>query len=83
MAMPETEEEVAGATDELVAALAGGAALSFEPDADDDDLLPGDRAARAEAAVTEAPPEASPEEIAAELAREAAEKEDDTAPAAG
>src|SRR3954447_15163866 len=74
MAMPETEEEVAGATDELVAALAGGAALSFEPDADDDDLLPGDRVARAEAAVAEPPAEASPEEIAAELAREAAEK---------
>ena len=32
--MPEAEdEEVPGATDELVAALAGGAALSFEPDA--------------------------------------------------
>ena len=83
MAMPETEEEVAGATDELVAALAGGAALSFEPDADDDDLLPGDRAARAEAAVTDAPAEATPEEIAAELAREAAEKDDDTPAAAG
>ena len=50
MAMPEPEDEIPGATDELVAALAGGAALSFEPDADDDDLLPGDRAARAEAA---------------------------------
>ena len=37
-----------------VAALAGGAALTFEPDADDDDLLPGDRVARAEAAVAEA-----------------------------
>ncbi|MBA2373995.1 MAG: 30S ribosomal protein S2, partial [Chloroflexi bacterium] len=47
MAMPEAEEEAAGASDELVAALAGGAALTFEPDADDDDLLPGDRAARA------------------------------------
>ena len=56
MAMPEAEDEVPGATDELVAALAGGAALSFEPDADDDDLLPGDRVARAEAAVAEAPP---------------------------
>ena len=55
MAMPEAEEEVPGATDELVAALAGGAALSFEPDADDDDLLPGDRVARAEAAVAEPP----------------------------
>ncbi len=78
MAMPEAEdEEVPGATDELVAALAGGAALSFEPDADDDDLLPGDRVARAEAAVAEPPAEASPEEIAAELAREAAEKNAD------
>ncbi|MBA2373256.1 MAG: hypothetical protein H0V74_03510, partial [Chloroflexi bacterium] len=67
--------------EELVAALAGGAALSFSPDADeDDDLLPGDRVARAEAAVAEAPSEASPEEIAAELAREAAEKADETLP---
>ena len=50
---------VPGATDELVAALAGGAALSFEPDVDDDDdLLPGDRVARAEAAVAEPPAEA-------------------------
>jgi small subunit ribosomal protein S2 len=75
--MPETgeEEEVPGASDALVAALAGGAALTFEPDADEDDLLPGDRVARAEAAVAEATEsEASPEEIAAELAREAAEK---------
>ncbi len=77
VAMPETEEEVPGASDELVAALAGGAALTFEPDADEDDLLPGDRVARAEAAVAE-PPEATPEEIAAELAREAAEKAEDT-----
>ena len=42
--MPETEDEEPGASDELVAALAGGAALTFEPDVDDeDDLLPGDR----------------------------------------
>ena len=80
MPMPETEEEAAGASDELVAALAGGAALTFEPDADDDDLLPGDRVARAEAAVAE-PPEATPEEIAAELAREAAEKAEGDNPA--
>jgi small subunit ribosomal protein S2 len=82
--MPETgeEEEVPGASEELVAALAGGAALTFEPDADEDDLLPGDRVARAEAAVAAgaADAEASPEEIAAEMAREAAEKaEDETA----
>ena len=53
MAMPEQEDEEPGASDELVAALAGGAALSFEPDADDDDLLPGDRAARLEPPIAE------------------------------
>ncbi len=60
------------AADEYVAALAGGAALTFEPD--DEDLLPG---VRRPAEVVEAPPaEASADEIAAELAREAAEKEE-------
>ena len=80
MAMPEPEDDEAGASDELVAALAGGAALSFEPDVDDDDLLPGDRAARLEPPIAEvsvAEAEASPEDIAAELAREAAEKAED------
>ena len=73
IAMPEPDDEEPGATDELVAALAGGAALSFAPgDDDDDDLLPGERA-RAAVATGESP-EASPEEIEAELAREAAEK---------
>jgi small subunit ribosomal protein S2 len=74
-AEPEYDES---ASDELVAALAGGAALTFEPDADEDDLLPGARPApvAAEAAAT---PEATPEEIAAELAREAAEKEETAA----
>jgi len=82
MAMPDAEEEEPGAADELVAALAGGAALTFEPDADeDDDLLPGDRVARAEAAVAEPVSEASSEEIAAELAREAAEAAEDNPPA--
>jgi len=69
MAEPDFEEVP---SDELVAALAGGAALSFEPDLDDDDLLPGARARALEAAPP--PVEASPDEIAAELAREAAEK---------
>ena len=74
MAMPETEEEEPGATDELVAALAGGAALSFEPDVDEDDLLPGDRVARAEAAVAEAsarrrPPRRSPRSLLARRPR--------------
>jgi small subunit ribosomal protein S2 len=81
IAMPETEDEAPGASEELVAALAGGAALTFEPDTDEDDLLPGDRVARAEAAVAEAPSEATPEEIAAELAREAAEKAEGDNPA--
>src|SRR5258707_14502475 len=67
---PEFDET---ASDELVAALAGGKALSFDPDADEDELLPG---ARPIAPVAEAAPaaQASPEEIAAQLAREAAEK---------
>ncbi|TAL06520.1 MAG: 30S ribosomal protein S2 [Chloroflexota bacterium] len=65
----EPEYDDVGASDALVAALAGGAALSFAPD-DDDDLLPG---APALPAVEEAT--ATPEEIAAELAREAAERE--------
>jgi small subunit ribosomal protein S2 len=73
VAMAEPEDEEPGATDELVAALAGGAALSFAPgDDDDDDLLPGDRGPLP--AVSAEVPEATPEEIAAELAREAAEK---------
>jgi hypothetical protein len=54
-----------------VAALAGGGALTFEPDLDDEELLPGARPAR----VIEAPApiEASPDEIAAEMARQAAD----------
>jgi small subunit ribosomal protein S2 len=61
------------AADEYVAALAGGAALTFEPD--DDELLPVARPTRLPAgAAPVVPSEASPDEIAAELAREAAEK---------
>jgi small subunit ribosomal protein S2 len=75
--LPEEDEEP-GAADELVAALAGGAALTFEPDADDEDeLLPGDRFALAEAEAAAAASEATSEEIAAEMAREAAEKAED------
>ncbi|HKG58102.1 MAG TPA: hypothetical protein VKA85_12715, partial [Candidatus Limnocylindrales bacterium] len=70
----EPEYEEAAASDAYAAALAGGGALTFEPDLEEDDeLLPGARAARAEAAVAE-PTEASADEIAAELAREAAEQ---------
>jgi small subunit ribosomal protein S2 len=76
MPMIESEDEVPGASDELVAALAGGGALTFEPDADEDDLLPGDRTPRVEPPA-EPVAEATPEEIAAELAREAAEKAED------
>jgi small subunit ribosomal protein S2 len=71
-----TYEDSEAATDELVAALAGGAALSFAPD-DEDDLLPG-----APAAPAASEDGATPEEIAAELAREAAEAASrDAAPA--
>jgi hypothetical protein len=67
-AEPEYDES---ASDELVAALAGGGALSFSPDLDEDEeLLPGARPAATEPAAPT--PEATPDEIAAELAREAA-----------
>jgi small subunit ribosomal protein S2 len=80
VAAAEPEYEESAASEALVAALAGGQALTFEPDLDEeDDLLPGARAARAEASIAEPIAEASPDEIAAELAREAAEKEEDTA----
>jgi small subunit ribosomal protein S2 len=71
-AEPEYDES---ASDELVAALAGGGALTFEPDADEDELLPGARPAPAPETTAPAA-EATPAEIAAELAREAAEKEE-------
>jgi small subunit ribosomal protein S2 len=67
----EPEYDDVGASDALVAALAGGGALSFAPD-EEEDLLPG---APAPAPVEDAAASASPEEIAAELAREAAERE--------
>jgi small subunit ribosomal protein S2 len=79
VAIPDEEEEP-GAADELVAALAGGAALTFEPDADEeDDLLPGDRFARAEAEAAAAAASASEatSEETAEMAREAAEAAED------
>src|SRR5919197_631052 len=69
---PEIEEEPAfddAASDELLATLAAGQSLTFEPDLDDD-LLPG-----APGAKPPVVPEASPDEIQAELEREAAELE--------
>jgi small subunit ribosomal protein S2 len=80
--MPEPEVEEGEPSDALVAALAGGAALTFEPDADEDDLLPGARNAAAAAAAAElVVAEASPDEIAAELAREASEAAETESPA--
>ncbi|MBA3877689.1 MAG: 30S ribosomal protein S2 [Anaerolinea sp.] len=67
----EPEYDDIGASDALVAALAGGGALSFAPD-EEEDLLPG---APSPAPAEEAAASASAEEIAAELAREAAERE--------
>jgi len=74
-AEPEYDES---ASDELVAALAGGAALTFSPDEEEDDeLLPGARPVTEPVAPVA---EATPDEIAAELAREAAEKEEPATP---
>jgi small subunit ribosomal protein S2 len=74
-AEPEYDES---ASDELVAALAGGGALSFSPDLEEDEeLLPGARPPAVEPAAP--PAEATPDEIAAELAREAAEKAESAA----
>jgi small subunit ribosomal protein S2 len=70
-AEPEYDES---ASEELVAALVGGGALTFSPDEEEDDgLLPGSRPIVEPAAPVA---EATPDEIAAELAREAAEKEE-------
>jgi small subunit ribosomal protein S2 len=76
-ASAEPEYEETEASDALVAALAGGGALTFEPDLEEDDLLPGARAA--EEPAPDASAEASADDIAAELAREAAEKAEETA----
>jgi small subunit ribosomal protein S2 len=74
-AEPEYDES---ASDELVAALAGGAALTFSPDEEEDEeLLPGARIVTEPVAPVA---EATPDEIAAELAREAAEKEEPATP---
>ncbi len=70
-AEPEVEEmevvvEEAGApAEDYVAALAAGGSLTFEPEADEEELLPGAPAAEAAAAVTaEAPAAATPDEAA-------------------
>jgi len=55
-AVPEFEST---ASDELVAALAGGAALTFEPDLDEEDLLPSARPEAAPVDAEEPAPEAS------------------------
>ena len=82
--MPEPDVEEGEPSSALVAALAGGAALTFEPDVDDDDLLPGARAGiQAAAAAEPVVAEASADDIAAELAREASEKAETDGPPAG
>jgi small subunit ribosomal protein S2 len=66
--LPTAEPEFeSAASDELVAALAGGAALTFEPDAEEDDLLPAARSA-AERAPSSAAAERAPSSAAAERA---------------
>jgi small subunit ribosomal protein S2 len=63
-AEPEVEE---AASDELVAALAGGGALTFEPDVDEEELLPGGRMvpdARQSLPAPDADPETAPDAVA-------------------
>jgi small subunit ribosomal protein S2 len=50
-------EEHEEASDEMVAALAAGGTFSFEPEPDEEELLPADRAVEAEEAEEEAEPE--------------------------
>jgi small subunit ribosomal protein S2 len=54
VAIVEEQEE---ASDEMVAALAAGGTFSFEPEPDEEELLPADRALEAEEADEEAEPE--------------------------
>jgi small subunit ribosomal protein S2 len=54
VAIVEEQEE---ASDEMVAALAAGGTFSFEPEPDEEELLPADRAIEAEEADEEAEPE--------------------------
>jgi len=54
VAIVEEQEE---ASDEMVAALAAGGTFSFEPEPDEEELLPADRAAEAEEAEEEPEPE--------------------------
>jgi small subunit ribosomal protein S2 len=54
VAIVEEQEE---ASDEMVAALAAGGTFSFEPEPDEEELLPADRAIEAEDAEEEAEPE--------------------------
>jgi small subunit ribosomal protein S2 len=53
-------EEIEAPTEDLVAALAAGGSLTFEPDADEDELLPGTAAAVAAEAVAPAATPAEP-----------------------
>ena len=55
-------------SDDLLAALSGGGALTFEPDADEEELLPGARLPEPPAPVAEA----TPDEVAAALAAQEA-----------
>ncbi len=59
LAVPAVPEFESAASDELVAALAGGAALTFEPDLDEEDLLPSARPAAHPADADDAGAEAS------------------------
>jgi small subunit ribosomal protein S2 len=59
----EAVEEVEAPTEDLVAALAAGGSLTFEPDAEEDDLLPGARAVE----IVEVVEASAPAEVVGEI----------------
>ena len=79
MAVVEEQEE---ASDEMVAALAAGGTFSFEPEPDEDELLPSEAAVEAEEPEEETPPVKAPVHRPAPARRAAASPEDEEGPAA-
>ncbi len=75
-------EEQEEASDEMVAALAAGGTFSFEPEPDEDELLPSEAAAEPEEAEEETPPAKAPAQRAAPARRPAANKPAKEEPAA-
>ena len=79
MAVVEEQEE---ASDEMVAALAAGGTFSFEPEPDEDELLPSEAAVEADEPEEETPPAKTPVHRPTPARRAASAPEDEEEPAA-